>query len=82
MCTVCDEFGGLGCPACEKKPSRTEEFHCRWCGRDFPEEEDEEVIYKGKSYCRECYEIEKEEDEALAAEFLSDSAVFQAIKLF
>ena len=65
MCAACDEFGGINCPVCCKKPKKEREFHCEWCGRDFTAEDNEEVKYKSGYYCRECYEYEKENDEAL-----------------
>jgi hypothetical protein len=80
MCEVCDEFGRLGCPACEKTEETPATFHCRWCGKDCPDED--AVKYRGDWYCPDCYACEKEDDEAFAAEFLAGSVLFQTMKLF
>ncbi|MDR1222351.1 MAG: hypothetical protein LBL07_05675 [Tannerella sp.] len=72
MCEVCDDTGfSPRCPVCGDKPPRIVEFHCLWCGRDFPEEDDEEIQYKDESYCRECYGYKKDE-ESIEEAFLTN----------
>jgi hypothetical protein len=80
MCNVCDEFGALGCPACEPEEYQPETFHCQWCGEDF--EPEEAVLYNGDYYCGECYRYEKEEEEAGGGDFLPKNTIYQTIKLF
>jgi hypothetical protein len=61
MCTVCDEYGGLGCPACIG-----DEFLCPRCGEYYPP--DEATEYAGDCYCRKCYDEKNEESDAKAEE--------------
>jgi hypothetical protein len=80
MCEVCDEFGGLGYPACKPVERGPAMFQCEWCGAVVPDEE--AIKYKGEWYCGECYVCEKEDEEAVARKFLEENALFRAMQFF
>lgn len=83
MCTICGEpRGHPRCPCCQETEAPPETFPCKNCGEEYPEEE--AIPYNSSYYCRECYELQKEDDEeaAITKQALQASAIYQTLKLF
>lgn len=85
MCSVCDEFGGLGCPACNEDDDEVFIVHCYYCGQEFSEDDEELKRHQGRYCCCECYaneiaeEKEREAESALAAEFIFNNLTYRIL---
>ncbi|GHT04237.1 hypothetical protein AGMMS49525_10380 [Bacteroidia bacterium] len=58
MCIVCDEFGGMGCPACQTRDDYNDDYvepiiSCHSCGEELPSDK---YNIDGRPYCVECFD--------------------------
>jgi hypothetical protein len=84
MCSVCNEFGGIGCPCCSREEETDDPILCAWCSREFPEKELEwyrSGPYRG-NICPECLNGNEEEEKEKMQAYLMKNEVAQPMEVF